>query len=55
MFGFKRKREAHRYYLLPGMGQSNRRYRRRTHVAAVVVGLFASAVFAGVLFWLNRR
>jgi hypothetical protein len=55
MFGRKRNREAHRYYLLPGMGRSNRRHRQQTHVAAVIVGLVASAVIGGLLFWFNRR
>lgn len=55
MFGRKRNREAHRYYLLPGMGRSNRRHRRKVHVAAIVVGALISLIFGLTLYWLQRR
>lgn len=54
MLPFKRKPTTHRYYLLPGMGQSNRRRRRRIWIATLVVGLLASAGSAFVIVWLNR-
>lgn len=54
MFWSRRNREEHRYYLLPGMGRSNRRHRRQTHVVAVVVGVLASVILAGLLYWANR-
>ena len=54
MFGRKRHREDRRYYLLPGMGRSNKRQRRRLHLAAVLFGVFISLVFGLVLYWLQR-
>lgn len=50
-----KNREEQRYYLLPGMGRSNRRHRQRVLVAAIIVGIIASALFGALLFWLNRR
>jgi high-affinity Fe2+/Pb2+ permease len=55
MFGRKRNREAHRYYLLPGMGRSNRRHRRKVHVAAIVFGAVISLLFGVALYWLQSR
>lgn len=54
MFGRKRHREDRRYYLLPGMGRSNKRQRRRLHLAAILFGVFISLVFGLVLYWLQR-
>ncbi len=54
MFGSKRNREDHRYYLLPGMGRSNRRHRHRIHVAAVIFGAIIAAVFGCLLYFLDR-
>lgn len=55
MFGTRRHREDHRYYLLPGMGRSNRRHRRRMHWVAIVFGALISALFGALLYYLNRR
>ncbi|HNQ90503.1 MAG TPA: hypothetical protein PKM73_17960 [Verrucomicrobiota bacterium] len=55
MFGSRRNREQHRYYLLPGMGRSNRRHRRRVHAAAIIAGIIFSLLFGYLLYWLNRR
>lgn len=54
MFGRKRNREEHRYYLLPGMGKSNRRHRRRVHLAAIAFGAVVAVLFGGLIYLLNR-
>ncbi len=54
MFGNKRPREDQRYYLLPGMGRSNRRHRRQIHLAAVAFGALVAALFGGLIYLLNR-
>lgn len=50
MFWAKRNRDAHRYYLLPGMGRSNRRKHREFLYWSILVGLLASALFAYLLY-----
>jgi hypothetical protein len=55
MFGRKRNKEEHRYYLLPGMGRSNRRRHREFLLWAIVVGTLVSTVFAYFLYLLSRR
>ena len=55
MFRSRKHREDHRYYLLPGMGRSNRLHRRRVLWVAVLVGLCGSALFAAVLYWVHGR
>jgi len=56
-FSFKSRKdkEEHRYYLLPGMGRSNRRRHRELLLWAVLVGLLISALFGGLLYWMNGR
>lgn len=54
MFGSKRHREDRRYYLLPGMGRSNKRHRRRVHLAAIAFGAVVAALFGGLIYLLNR-
>ncbi|HTG45607.1 MAG TPA: hypothetical protein VK633_13875 [Verrucomicrobiae bacterium] len=56
MFGlFKPKNpEEHRYYLLPGMGRSNRRQRQMYFRYAVAFGVFVAAVI-GLLIYLVQR
>ncbi|MCB1126895.1 MAG: hypothetical protein KDM81_10385 [Verrucomicrobiae bacterium] len=53
---FRRKRNSgeHRYYLLPGMGRSNRRFRKKTHIAAVIVGILASLLFGTAIYLIQR-
>ncbi|MCD6339319.1 MAG: hypothetical protein J7M29_08080 [Verrucomicrobia bacterium] len=47
----RRKRKGdHRYYLLPGMGRSNRRHRRRVKAAAIIFGLVVSILFALLIY-----
>jgi hypothetical protein len=54
MFGSKRNREDRRYYLLPGMGRSNKRHRRRVHLAAIAFGAVIAALFGGLIYLMNR-
>jgi type VI protein secretion system component VasF len=53
MFWAKRNRDAHRYYLLPGMGRSNRRKHREFLYWSILVGALASAVFAYLLYQIS--
>jgi hypothetical protein len=56
VFGFERNRERERFYLLPGMG--GRAFRRKYRLFlcwSIVTGLVASAILAGVLYWIARR
>jgi hypothetical protein len=51
MWGFAKDKERERYYLLPGQGgRSARQKHRRILLWSIVVGLFASAIFVGVLY-----
>ncbi|MBU6402851.1 MAG: hypothetical protein KGS61_21225 [Verrucomicrobia bacterium] len=54
LFSRKRNKDEHRYYLLPGMGRSNRRRRQEIFRWSIVVGLVAAAVFGLLLYYLNR-
>ncbi len=54
MFRSKKDREEHRYYLLPGMGRSNRHRHRQIRRWSIFIGLLVSALVAGVLYLLNR-
>jgi len=54
MFRSNRNKEAHRYYLLPGMGRSNRRRHREFLAWSVVVGLIVSAAFGCLLYLLSQ-
>jgi len=53
MFWWRRNKEEHRYYLLPGMGRSNRRKHRQFLVASLIVGCLVSALFGCLLYWLS--
>ncbi len=56
VFGlFKPKNpEEHRYYLLPGMGRSNRRQRQFYFRCAIVFGIFV-ALIVGTVIYLSQR
>ncbi len=54
MFGSRKNKEEHRYYLLPGMGRSNRRRHAQFVRWAVVVGLIISALLGLLLYVLNN-
>jgi uncharacterized membrane protein YozB (DUF420 family) len=54
VFGTKRNKEEHRYYLLPGMGRSNRRRHAQFVRWAIAVGIIISALLGVLLYYLNR-
>jgi hypothetical protein len=54
MFWTRKSKEEHRYYLLPGMGRSNRRRHKQFLRWSIVVGLIASAAFAYLLYLLSQ-
>ena len=59
MFGSRKKKpkegEAeHRYYLLPGMGRSNRQNRNKIQMWSIIAGIVGSALI-GVVLWLVNR
>ena len=59
MFGFGRKKpndggEEHRYYLLPGMGRSNRRRHNLIFMWSIIGGVVGSALI-GLAIWLINR
>jgi hypothetical protein len=56
VFGlFKPKNpEEHRYYLLPGMGRSNRRQRQLYFRCAIVFGIFV-ALIVGIIIYFAQR
>jgi hypothetical protein len=55
MFRSKRDKEAHRYYLLPGMGRSNRRKHREFFYWSLAVGLLVSLMFGYLLYLLSQH
>ena len=55
MFGRKKNKEEHRYYLLPGMGKANRRKHQLYLKVGIAVGLIASALIATLMILLTRR
>ena len=54
MFFSKKNKEANRYYLLPGMGRSNRRRHRQFMVLAIAVGIAVAVLVAALLYTLDR-
>ena len=54
MFGRKKNKDQHRFYLLPGMGSSNRRHHRLLFRWSIVVGIVVSILFATLLYYANR-
>ncbi len=54
MFRSRKNKEEHRYYLLPGMGRSNRRFHRKTVRWAVIVGIITAALFGAALYYAQR-
>jgi hypothetical protein len=56
VFGlFKPKNpEEHRYYLLPGMGRSNRRQRQLYFRWAIVVGLIVAFTIGALIYVIQR-
>lgn len=56
VFGlFKPKNpEEHRYYLLPGMGKSNRRQRQLYFRWSIIVGMIIAAIVGLVIYLVQR-
>ena len=59
MFGLRKKKpkdgeEEHRYYLLPGMGRSNRRFRSKLQLWSIIAWIIGSALI-GTAIWLFNR
>jgi hypothetical protein len=54
VFWNKRNRGDHRYYLLPGMGRSNRRRHKQYFHSAIVVGLIVSAILCALLYYFSQ-
>jgi hypothetical protein len=48
-------KQEHRYYLLPGMGRSNRRHRLMVLRWSIVAGIIFSAIFGVVLYFASLR
>jgi len=56
IFKSEQAKERERFYLLPGMGGSNlRRKRRKILVWSICAGLVFSALVAGLLYLLSGR
>jgi len=55
MIGFGKDKERQRFYLFPGQGgRAARRKHRRILLWSVAFGLVASAIFVGVMYFVNR-
>lgn len=54
VFGSKKHREDRRYYLLPGMGRSNRKRHVQLLRWSLAIGAIVSAIFGYVLYLVNR-
>ncbi len=54
MFGLRKNKEAHRFYLLPGMGRSNRRHHWQVLRWTLIFGALFSALFGYLIYMLNR-
>ena len=52
--GDKDGEEEHRYYLLPGMGRSNRRFRSKLQLGSSIAGISGSALIGTAIWLLNR-
>ncbi len=51
----QRPEEKERYYLLPGQGGSSYRRKQRYIIkASIIVGLVVSAIFAAIMYFMNR-
>lgn len=55
MLWTRRNKEEHRYYLLPGMGRSNRRRHRQFLIASLIVGGVVSAGIAIALYLVGNN
>jgi hypothetical protein len=53
MFGLRKNKETHRFYLLPGMGRSNRRHHWQILRWSIIIGLMVSGLLCYLLYILN--
>jgi hypothetical protein len=55
MFGFKRNKEAERFYLLPGQGGAAFRRKQKSLLRwSILVGLIISALLGALMYYLNQ-
>jgi hypothetical protein len=55
LFPFKRAKPAQRFYLLPGQGgAAYRRKQRKILFWSIMAGLVVAAIFAGIMYLLDR-
>ena len=54
MFWKKRNKDEHRYYLLPGMGRSNRRKRQQYFRSALIFGAVVSVIIGALLYYFSH-
>jgi len=55
MLGFKRNKEAERFYLLPGQGgEAFRRKQRSILRWSILVGLIVAAAMGALMYFLNK-
>jgi hypothetical protein len=54
VFWKKRNHEQNRYYLLPGMGRSNRRRHRQYFRSALLVGIVVSLILGSLLYYFSQ-
>ena len=56
MAWFRRDKEKERFYLLPGMGGSNLRRKRKLILKwSIAAGLFTSIILGCVLYWIGSH
>jgi hypothetical protein len=54
VFWRPKNKEEHRYYLLPGMGRSNRRRHKKYLQSALIVGVLVSLILCSLLYYFSR-
>jgi hypothetical protein len=54
VFWTKQNKGDHRYYLLPGMGRSNRRRRKQYFHSALIVGVIVSLILGVLMYYFSR-
>jgi hypothetical protein len=56
VFGWEKKKEERRFYLLPGQGGRALKRKRRVILQwSIAAGLVVSAVLACILYWISSR
>jgi hypothetical protein len=54
MFKTRKNKDEHRYYLLPGMGRSNKRRRAQFVRWSIVTGVVVSVLLGYLLYVINK-